>query len=146
MMLLLNCKCIDFNITISFFSLNCFVITIYIFKSVKSIDSINDIHFFQFRLNELNALSSMNEILQDIADRINDNSLSATLSDLLVIYNVNKDVNEEIQTIVDGNLQWLNAHSSDIQDFLNDFHSSTSLSTTSTVVWYLVVIIFGFLH
>lgn len=88
----------------------------------------------------------MNEILRDIADRINDNSLSATLSDLLVIYNVNKDVNEEIQTIVDSNLQWLNAHSSDIQDFLNDFHSSTSLSTTSTVVWYLVVIIFGFLH
>jgi hypothetical protein len=89
----------------------------------------------------------MNEILRDIADRINDNNLSATLSDLLVIYYVNKDVKEEIHTIVSGNMQWLNTHSSDIQDFLNDFHNSTSLSTTSTaVVWYLVVIIFSFLY
>jgi hypothetical protein len=91
-------------------------------------------------------MSSMNEILRDIADRINENSLLSTLADLLVIYNVNKDVKEEILRTVSSNLQWLNTHSSDIQDFLNDFNNSTSLPTLSIVVWYLVIIIFGFLH
>ena len=148
MMLLLNCKCkllflsIDSHFPIHTFCLQFALHLIsYHFVNVKSIDK-----HFQFRLLELNSLSSMNGILRDIADRINDDSLSVTLSDLLVIYNVNKSIQEEIQTIVSGNLQWLNTHSSDIQDFLNDFHNSTSLSTTSTVVWYLVVIIFGFLH
>lgn len=115
--------------------------------NVKSIDTIIAINF-QFRLLELNTMSSMNIILRDIAGRINDNSLSAILSDLLVMYNINTSMQEEIHAIVSANLQWLNAHSSDIQDFLDDFHSSTSLSahhsSKCTIIWYLVVIMFGF--
>lgn len=74
-------------------------------------------------LLQLDAMSSMNEIFRDIAKRINNNVMSSTLYDLLIIYNIDDNVRREIHTIVDGNIQWLQKHTRDIQEFLNDYHN-----------------------
>lgn len=106
--------------------------------SSNSIYAIN----FQFRLLELNSLSSLNEIFREIATRVNDNSLSSTLSDLLVIYNVDVITREEVHSIVIDNLLWLHTHTNDIRRFLDDFHHSTSASSSSLpfkAISYLVI-------
>lgn len=95
--------------------------------SITSSHSIYAINF-QFRLLELNALSSLNEIFQEIATRVNDNSMSSTLSDLLVIYNVDVITRKDVHSIVNDNLLWLDTHTDNIRRFLNDFHHSTSAS------------------
>lgn len=87
-------------------------------------------------------MASMNEILRDIAAKINDKSSSAILSDLLVIYSIDARTQAEIDAIVSRNLRWLDTHTNDIQGFLDDFHSSAA--TLSSFVGAYLVIMFGF--
>ena len=78
----------------------------------------------------------------EIATRVNDNSMSSTLSDLLVIYNVDVITREEIHSIASDNLLWLDTHTNNIRRFLNDFHDSTSASSSSLpfkAISYLVI-------
>lgn len=88
---------------------------------------------------DLDEKSSLDEIFREIATRVNDASMSSILSDLLAIYNVNAITREEVNSIVNDNLRWLNAHSNNIRIFLNDFHNA-SASLALRAISYLVII------
>lgn len=68
--------------------------------------------------------------------RVNDNGMSSTLSDLLVIYNIDVITRNEVHSIVNDNLHWLETHTDNIRIFLNDFHNSAALIAIS----YLVIV------
>jgi hypothetical protein len=73
----------------------------------------------------------MNEIFHDIASKVSDGAVLATLADILTFYNVDATTQGKINAVASDNLRWLERHTSDIQDFLDDFHSDASMSALS---------------
>ena len=67
----------------------------------------------------------MNEIFLEIASYVNNYEMSLVLSDLLIIYNVDEITRRKVRLIINENLNWIDTHSGDIRNFLNDFHGSS---------------------
>lgn len=76
--------------------------------------------------------------------RVNDNNMSSTLSDLLVIYNCDEFTRMDLYSIIRDNLHWIDIHTNDIRIFLNNFHhASISSSSSSFQAISHLIILFG---
>ncbi|KAG5671283.1 hypothetical protein PVAND_001488 [Polypedilum vanderplanki] len=95
-------------------------------------------------LQKHNIMSAMNQVFHDIALKVNDEILFATLSDILVIYDIDKITQNEIHTIIKENLRFIERHKSDIEDFLEDFHSNASLVVSS--IYCILIAVFLMLN
>lgn len=84
--------------------------------------------------------STLKSIFRGIANRINNDSLLKLLTELLFIYNIDTSTTNDIVETADENIKWLETHSNDIQDFLDNFFRSDSspVSTLSSLI-----IVFG---
>lgn len=71
-----------------------------------------------------------------MANRVNALSLQKELLDLLDLYNIDDKTKSEVATITSDNLHWISMYSDDIQDFLDDFFSS---STSSKISCFIIV-------
>lgn len=87
----------------------------------------------------LNTSSELVGVLEGMAERINTVAHRKELSDLLVIFNVEEKTIADIESVMAANLEWINKHSVDIQEFLDDFFRSGSSATTFSCL----VIVFG---
>lgn len=71
-----------------------------------------------------------------MAERVNTRSLQKKLLDLLDLYNIDDKMKGEVAVVTNESLHWIATNSDDIQDFLNDFFSS---STTSKISCFIIV-------
>lgn len=78
-------------------------------------------------------------MLRGIASRINDKTLAKELIDLLAIYDIDKQTEDDIIAITEENLLWVATYSDDIQKFLDDFFRSSSPASTFSCF----IIVFG---
>lgn len=73
-----------------------------------------------------------------MAERVNTRSLQKELLDLLDLYSIDDKTKSEVAVIINENLLWISRNSDDIQDFLDDFFSSSTSSEISCLI-----IVFG---
>lgn len=86
-------------------------------------------------------MSTLNSIFRGIANRINTEEQFKEIKDLIHIYDIEKDTEEDIIDIVEENLAWIATYSEEIQEFLDDFFNGSSRTSKVSLILMVVSLI-----
>jgi formate dehydrogenase maturation protein FdhE len=92
-------------------------------------------------LTEIGRLSSLNSVFRGIANRINRQQQLEDLKVLMHIYDINEATEQDAIDIATENLDWIEEHADEVQEFLDDFFSAGISMASSTFAVFIGLVI-----